>query len=224
MKFIAALAIAAAVAPLVFAGQYCNADKSFCVNAVVSGANVTVTYGCKASGWCAFGIGNSTDADIVMGWNNSGSVVISDRTLIGEAVPTFDSVQAISPVASQATLDPSHTIKISYTRPVAATGADKAFPLGSSFFIYSMSNTTVSDPSDASSGFSQQAGTQFTADLSAQSSSGSGNATATTRPTTTRSTATAKVSPTKKSDAAPATSSKTVGSLFLGLISAILLI
>ncbi|KAI8799890.1 hypothetical protein BJ742DRAFT_843698 [Cladochytrium replicatum] len=223
MKITPTLALAAiAAAPVVSAGQFCNDDKSFCVSAVVSGANVTVTYGCKATGWCAFGIGRAmADADIVVGWNNGASFVISDRTATGHALPAFDAVQAVSPVAAPATLDASHTIKISYTRPVAATGADKAFPSGSSSFIYAMSNNAVSDPTSASSTFTQHNGghSPFSADLSSQSSTGTGNSTA-TRPSTT--TATAKASPTKSSAAVPGTTKTTAGSLFFGLLSAIL--
>ncbi|KAI8802782.1 hypothetical protein BJ742DRAFT_743475 [Cladochytrium replicatum] len=170
----------------------------------------------QATGWGAFGIANTTDADIVVWWNNGGFFVISDCTVTGDALSSFDSVHAISLVASPATLDPSHTVKISYTRQVAAT-ADKAVPSGSSSFIHAISNTTVSDPTDSSSGLTQRAATQFTADLSAQSSWGPGSATGTTRQSTTRSTATVKASPTKISDAAPGTS-KTVGLLFLGLL------
>ncbi|KAI8802337.1 hypothetical protein BJ742DRAFT_833211 [Cladochytrium replicatum] len=218
MKFIPSLAVAAIVAPLVSGGQYCNAAKSFCVSAVTSGDNVTVTYGCRASGWCAFGIGNITDADVVVGWNNGGSFVISDRTETGNAPPAFDTVQAISPAASPATLDASHTIKISYTRLVAATAADKSFPLGRSLFMYAMSNTTVSDPTNANSPLTQNAGKQFKAELLGQ-----GNATATVRQRTSRSTPTAMASPTKKSDARPATSNR-AGILFVGLLSAILLV
>ncbi|KAI8802778.1 hypothetical protein BJ742DRAFT_832003 [Cladochytrium replicatum] len=149
-------------------GQYCNADKSFCVSAIVSGANVTVTYGCKATGWCAFGIGAAmANADIVVGWNNGASFVISDRTSTGHSLPPFDSVQAISAVAAPAALDASHTIKISYTRPVAATGPDKAFPSGSASFIYAMSNNAPATPANANSAFTQHNGGHagFTATL-----------------------------------------------------------
>ncbi|KAI8802780.1 hypothetical protein BJ742DRAFT_832007 [Cladochytrium replicatum] len=183
-------------------GQYCNADKSFCVSAVVSGANVTVTYGCKATGWCAFGIGSSmSDADVVVGWNNGASFVISDRTSTGHALPAFDAVQAIAPATSPATLDASHTIKISYTRPVAASGSDKAFPSGSASFIYAMSNAAPSTPASSNSAFAQHnAGhAGFTAVLVAPSG-GSGSTTG---------------------NGAAGSATAATGVLFLGLLSAL---
>ncbi|KAI8802783.1 hypothetical protein BJ742DRAFT_777958 [Cladochytrium replicatum] len=223
MKVLGVVALLAAASPLVSAGQYCNADKSFCVNAVVSGTTVTVTYGCKATGWCGFGIGSGmADADVVVGWNNGASFVVSDRTASGRVMPAYDAVQAVTAVTSPTPLDPSHTITISFSRPVGATGSDKAFPSGSASFIYAMSDTAPATPASASSTFGQHTGghAAFSADLSAQSPT-STSAAAGTATTSKASTATGGTAPSPSSAATSGT--KTTGSLIFGLLSALFL-
>ncbi|KAI8799889.1 hypothetical protein BJ742DRAFT_745677 [Cladochytrium replicatum] len=148
-----------------------------------------------------------SDADVVVGWNNAASFVISDGTTTGHALPAFDAVHTIAPSASPATLDASHTIKVSYTHPVAASGSDKAFPSGSVSFIYAMSNAAPATQASANSAFAQHdaghAGFTATWVAPGGSSGGSGSA---------------------KGNGAAGSAKAAAGVLFFGLVSVLFVI
>ncbi|KAJ3090942.1 hypothetical protein HK102_002148 [Quaeritorhiza haematococci] len=136
-------------------GQWCSADKSTCVSGTVQGSNITFVMSTSAAGWVAMGIGSGmADADVVLGWANAGSTVVTDRTASGYLAPALDTAQAVTAVAPPAGFAPpaGHNLVVAFTRPLAASGSNKAITPGTSQnFIWAVNSAPPAQPANPSS-------------------------------------------------------------------------
>ncbi|KAJ3090941.1 hypothetical protein HK102_002147 [Quaeritorhiza haematococci] len=161
-------------------GSWCNSDKSYCVSATVSGSNITVVMSTSVSGWVAMGVGSGmADADVVVGWANGNSTVVTDRTASGYRRPSLDITQVSTAVAppSNFTAPTGHNLVVAFTRPLAASAPNKEITPGKQqSFMWSMNTAAPADPTNPNSTFTKHtAQGTYTCDFAAVNCTGGNN-------------------------------------------------
>jgi hypothetical protein len=76
------------ISSTIAAASFC-VPESFCIYAQPEASSVLITVHSSASGWTAFGVGDSmTNAPVTVGWlNSTNGITISDRFATGRRLP-----------------------------------------------------------------------------------------------------------------------------------------
>ncbi|KAJ3024405.1 UNVERIFIED_CONTAM: hypothetical protein HDU68_008194 [Siphonaria sp. JEL0065] len=142
-------------------------ESSFCVVANLIENAVVFTAFSTHRGWIAFGIGlTMSESTMFVGWRSGSDIIISERTTTGHNAPQVASNTTFKQVSTPSfvTVPSGVAISFSISLPVSANVVSRTEP---SNFIFAFSDSPPSDPSSASSSFSQHSYySSFTLDLS----------------------------------------------------------
>ncbi|KAI9326001.1 hypothetical protein DFJ73DRAFT_867496 [Zopfochytrium polystomum] len=177
--------------------SYCDSSNSFCVSAQRDTSTGDVTFAMQSteSGWVAVGLGSSQMAGATMfiGWTNSGSPILSQRTGTGHTDPTVSSSQSFSDVST--TLPSWVTSSLSSAKLTVVftlTSSSLVSTTSATSCIWAINSRSPTTPSSSSSSISQHTTEgSFSLDLSGSGASDTSGTTTTSTKTSSSAAATA---------------------------------